>query len=171
MTEQRVKAGQITPLQGILLILAILAALLIASGAGAMLSGVIPGVWMQVAIWLVTGLFAFYLMRERIMEYNYTVSSGILYVERLYGIRSKVLLSLPINDIVALGDEKALRAAHPQLGRALNATLKGCPLPRKAVTYKKKGAYEMVILQPDEHMTKLLWDEAARAATARDRWG
>lgn len=171
MTDQRIRARQITPLQGVLLILLILVGVMLASVLGRLLSVYIPGVWTQLAVWLITGLFAFYLMREHIMELHYTVSGGMLYVERLYGIRSKVLLRVSIADIVAFGDEQALRAQRPGLGKALNATLRGCALPRKAIVYREKGIFQVALLQPDERIAALLWDEAAREASKRDKWG
>lgn len=170
MTEQRVKAKSIPPLKGILLILGVVVGLMLASFLGQILSQFVPPIWPSLIIWLLTGVFVVMLMREQIIEYNYTVNNGTLYVERLYGMRTKVLLTLRVSEIIAFGDEAQLREKYPQ-AKAIVAVLRAVELPRKAIAYAKPGKVELCVLQPDAHMQALLWDPAIRAASAKEKWG
>ena len=83
MITQRVSPQKIKPWQGILMILAILALLLLATVAVNLLGRRVEPIWGQLAVLLVTGLGAYALMRNYVLEYQYTVSQGSFYIERL----------------------------------------------------------------------------------------
>ncbi len=171
MTEQRVKGKPIGSLAGMLLVLAIALAMIVANALSRLLSAYMPAIIPMAATWLLAAACVFLLMRGHIVEYNYTVSGGQLYVERVYGVRSKLLLNVPLSDILALDSESALRSRWPDLGRALRATLKSCAIPVRAIAYRKQNQRHIALIQPDERIASLLWDDAARAAAQRDKWG
>ena len=170
MTEQRVKSKSISPRNGILLILGVVLGLLLASFLSTILSQFIPPIWPSLCIWLITGLFVVMLMRNQIIEYNYTVNQGNFYVERLYGTRTKLLLNVRVSEIIAFGDEARLREKYPQ-ARAIIAALHTVDLPRKAIAYAKAGNVQLCVLLPDGQMQQLLWDAEARASSAQEKWG
>lgn len=170
MITQVIKSKPISSLMGAVLVIGITVGLMLASALSRALSTVVPGFWPQLMVWLLAALIVFYLMRTRIIEYHYTISGSNFYIERTYGIRSKILLNVPLMDIVAFGNEDELRKARPNLGRSLNACLKGCTLPEKAIVYRQKGELFLVRLQPDEHMCANIWDTDKRTASQHDKW-
>lgn len=123
MINPAVSPQKIKPWQGILMILAILALLLLATVAVNLLGRRVEPIWGQLAVLLVTGLGAYALMRNYVLEYQYTVSQGSFYIERLYGQRTKVMLQVPLSDILFLGQDKAAAAKWPQARIMIDATL------------------------------------------------
>ena len=79
MITQRVSPQKIKPWQGILMIPAILALLLLATVAVNLLGRRVEPIWGQLAVLLVTGLGAYALMRNYVLEYQYTC---LLYTSR-----------------------------------------------------------------------------------------
>lgn len=171
MTEQRIKGRPIGSVEGILLVLAIALAMIVANALARLLSAYMPAYIPMIATWLLAAAGVFLLMRGHIVEYNYTVSGGQFYVERVYGARSKLLLSVPLGDILALSDEAKLRARWPELGRALRATLKACDIPVRAIAYRRNHQRQIALIQPDERICALLWDDAVREAARIEKWG
>ncbi|MDL2205740.1 hypothetical protein LJC33_02375 [Eubacteriales bacterium OttesenSCG-928-N13] len=171
MTQQKIQSDQISPLRGILLILGIVAGLMLASVVSNLLSQFVPAIYPTLVVWALTALFAFYLMRTRLIEYCYTVSNDVLYVERLYGTRTKILLQMPVLDVVAITSEEKAKKAYPQLGKVIRATLKACELPQKAIVYRVRGTIDWIILQPNQEISALLWDEQKRQNANIEKWG
>ena len=172
MKQQVVKSKQTSPLMGVLLILGMVAGLLVASFLGSLLNLLFHTNWCASIVWLLTALLAVHIMRDRIMEYRYTVANGRFYLERTFGEHySKVLLNLPLMDILAQGELESLKAAHPEIKFTRRAWLKACPLPKTAYIYRKDGALEFLVAQPDPEMKAAIYDPEKRRETAKDKWG
>lgn len=171
MTEQRVKGKPISSAVGVLLVLAIALSMIIANALARLLAAYMPSYIPMIGVWLLAAMGVFLLMRGHIVEYNYTVSGGRFYIERIYGARGKLLLDVPLSDILALSDEAALRARWPKLGRALRATLKACDIQVRAIAYRRDGQRRIALIQPDARIRALLWDAAARDAARIEKWG
>lgn len=173
MVTQRVSPVKIKPWQGILLVLAIAALLLTASTLVNLLAIRTNPLWGQISVLLLTGLGAWYLMRNYILEFQYTVNEGVFYIERLYGQRTKVMLQLPLSDILFVGTDKECAAKWPQARIMVNASLKKPLEPMETVcfAYRQNGQVQLGLVQPTPQMKKAMFDVEKRAQEAREKWG
>ena len=173
MITQRVSPQKIKPWQGILMILAILALLLLATVAVNLLGRRVEPIWGQLAVLLVTGLGAYALMRNYVLEYQYTVSQGSFYIERLYGQRTKVMLQVPLSDILFLGQDKAAAAKWPQARIMIDATLSRPlePMAKICFAYRKDGQIHLGLVQANPQIQKAMFDPETRQRQAQEKWG
>lgn len=171
MKEQIVKAKPIGSVMGIGVVLLIVAGLFAASLLSNILAQALNNNLVSGIVYLLAIAAAIYLMREQIVEYHYIIDGDALYLERVYGQRSKIIDSFPILDITEIGEEKAMREKYPEIKNASNLTLRACPLPRKAILYTKAGKRQMAIVQPEDDFLNLLWDEDARRRNREIKWG
>lgn len=170
MIQQKVCPSPTTPKQGVLIVAGILGTLLVASLLTNVIALYSDSFIPTLAVWLAAIGAAVYVMRERVMEYCYTVSDGRLTLERVFGQHTKVLLHVPLSDITEFGGEAELRARHPQIKNAMVLAMKSCALERMAIAYKQDGQLQMAIFQPDEQMKKAVWDEEARERARQEKW-
>lgn len=172
MIQQVVKPKPTTPLAGILLIAGLFVGLLAASFLGRVFDYMLRTNYCSIAVWLLAALTAVAVMRGRVMEYRYTVDSGRVYIERMFGkTYSKILLNIPVTDILAYGEEAQLKGKYPAAKFTRKAWLPGCTLPKIAYLYRKDGELEILLAQPDEAMQKALYDPEARKRSTVEKWG
>lgn len=173
MTTQRVSPKKVKSWQGILMVLAIAALLLVATALVNVLKSRTDPLWGQISVLLLAGLGAYYIMRNFILEFQYTVSEGVLYIERLYGQRTKVMLQVPLSDILFLGEDKQAAAKWPQARIMVNATLRrpAEEMGKVCFAYRKDGQVHLGLLQANAQMQKAMFDPEKRQADAREKWG
>lgn len=173
MITQRVSPRKLKPWQGILIVLAIAVLLLAATALVNLLKSRTDPVWGQIAVLLLAGLGAYYIMRNFILEFQYTVSDGVFYLERLYGQRTKVMLQVPLSDILFLGEDKQAAAKWPQARIMVNATLRrpAEPIEKVCFAYRKDGQIHLGLVQANEAIKKAMFDLQRRQADAREKWG
>lgn len=172
MIVQDVHARETKPLAGVLLIAAMLLGLLVASFLGSLLNLLFKTTWCSAIVWLLTVGLAIWVMRERVMEYRYTVANDRVYVERVFGAHyAKMLLNAPLMDVLETGAPDEIVARHPEIKFRRRAYLKACPLPIRAYVYRKDGVLEILLAQPNEEMQKALFDPEKRKASAKEKWG
>lgn len=171
MKEQIVKAKPISSLMGILVVLLIVGGLYAASILSNALADMVGSNLVSGLVFVLALLVAIYLMREQILEYHYVVDRDNFYLERAYGQRSKIIESFPLLSITEIGEEKAMREKHAEIKNVHKMTLRACPIEHKAIVYNKDGRKQMVVLQPDEELLTLLWDDEARARNRDIKWG
>lgn len=171
MVQQWVHAKKTTPLQGVLLVLGLLVGLMIASVVSNISVQLTGSNWFSLLIWLLAIGLGVWLMRDRVLEYRYSVTEGMLYLERMYGQQAKLLLSLPVMEILEFGPAADLQARHPEIKNAMHLTRPSCAYPKMAISYKKDGQLQLAILQPDPDMTAALWNEEARRLNHIEKWG
>ena len=154
MITQSVSPKKLSPLEGMLLIAAIIAGLFAASLASNWLSSFGQGLWGQLAVWLLTGLCAYFVMRKILVQFQYTISEGVLYIERLFGKSSLIMLSLPISDVRFIGSDA--QREYPDARLMLDATIKTCELPIISIAYQSKSNVYIMRFQPDAPLSKAL---------------
>lgn len=173
MITQRVSPKKVGAWQGILMVLAIAALLMTATALVNVLKARTDPIWGQIGVLLLAGLGAYYLMRNYVLEYQYTVADGVFYIERIYGQRTKVMLQVPLGDILFVGEDRQAAAKWPQARVMVNATL-GRPMEKRekvCFAYRKDGQVQLGLIQADEAIRKALYDEERRAAQAKEKWG
>lgn len=171
MKEQVVKAKPISSLMGILVVALIVGGLYAASVLSNMLAAAIHNNLASGLVFILALVVAIFLMREQILEYHYTVNEDMLYLERTYGQRTKILETIPLLSIVEIGDEKAMREKHAEVKNVHKMTLRACEIPHKGIVYNKEGRKQIAVLQPNDEILALLWDEEARARNRQIKWG
>jgi hypothetical protein len=175
MITQKLSPKKIGPLMGILVVLGImLLVILAAAGMNLVNRRLANPVWGQLAVVALAGFVAYTLMRDWILEFQYTVNGGIFYIERLYGQRTKVLLQLPLNDILFVGDEKEAAAKWPGAKIMINATLshpREPALPKTCFAYRKDGQVHLGMLMANEDIKGAMFDVEQRRRDAREKWG
>lgn len=171
MVTQNVSSKKVTPLMGILTIAIIAALLFAASFIGSFVSVRAGTVWGQIILVAVAACAAFYVMRYMIIEFQYTVSDDIFYIERIYGRRNKVLAQIPLSDVLYLGAREKALEKWPSARNMITATANGVECEKVCVAYRANGQVCLAIIQPNEEMKRALFDVEKRARLAKDKWG
>ncbi|MDO4547858.1 MAG: hypothetical protein Q4D04_07170 [Clostridia bacterium] len=171
MITQNVSAKKISPLKGLIIVVAIAALIILGSFAGNIVAGRFGAIWGQITLILIAGAAALYIMRNVVVEYQYTVSDSVFYIERVYGKRSKVMLQIPLEDILYIGSREKAREKWPSARNMATATVKGNITPVVTVAYRVKGEICLIAVQPDEEMKKAMFDPEKRARAASEKWG
>lgn len=149
MTQQTVRGKRLEGFKGFACILGAGAALYVfalimqeaakKSGMGAL----------QLISWALAIVIVVYVMRSFIAEYRYTISDGSLILERTVGsTHGRVLYAVPVTNLLALGEEEEMKARYAN-AHVENLTLAQCPLPRRALAFKKDSLTVLVLLQMD----------------------
>jgi membrane protein YdbS with pleckstrin-like domain len=157
MIQQHVHTKQTSPLEGVLLIVEMFMGLMIAViGANAVVK--FTGIqYLAYAVWIAVVAVAALLLRGRILEFRYTVSDGVLYVERLYGKQSRVLTQVPLSKIKEFAPEKEVLDKYKDAARTVTKTvLPTCDIPHMALAYKNEDTLQVVVMQPDETMKQAI---------------
>jgi len=172
---QKVSPKKIGPLMGILIVLGILLLMLLATmGMNLVNRRLSNPIWGQLAVVAFAGFLAYTLMRGWILEFQYTVNGGVFYIERLYGQRSKVILQLPLGDILFVGEKQEAAAKWPGAKIMINATLahpQEPALPQTCFAYRKDGQVHLGILMANEDIKGAMFDAEQRRRDAREKWG
>ncbi len=101
-------------------------------------------------------VWAFSILMNRIVEYRYELLDSEFIVVRLIGGREKPLFALEVTDIKSIGVvEKKCRL------RTRRFTLRTRRLSSVQIVYATNGQDQRVILQPSEHMLRLIRARAA----------
>lgn len=171
MVQQTIHTKETKPLVGILMIVGIVAALTLASLVSKAMQMVTGNHVFSVAVWLVTIALGVFLLRDRVLEYRYTVVDGALFLERMHGQHAKLLLNLPVMDILSFGPFEEMQSKHPEIKNAMKPVLKGCSYEKMAFTYREHGVLKMAVIQPNAEIRAALWDEEARRKDREEKWG
>lgn len=156
MLEQTVQNERPTPLQGVGIVLATAAAVLLGSwvfgalqrwiGQAASLGFLAYGV-----------LVALALMNRYVMAYHYAANDDVLRVHHRYGRYQRFMVDVWLNRVLAWGTPEDVRRQHPR-ARVTRAVKPKCPLEPLALAYRTGGKVEILVLQPDaplrDHLLK-----------------
>lgn len=171
MVHQEVHGKRTGPLEGILLIAGIVLGLLLLTVINNLL---LQWIWTPVfpaLLYLCAIAAALWLLRTRVREFHYTVNGGILYLERVYGARTHILLQIPLSDILLLGGQDEVGEKYPKARTVLNATTPQCSLPVRVAAFRRDGSVQLVKMQPNPEMAAAIYDPEERARRAREKWG
>ena len=156
MITQNVRPKKLSPLEGILLILAIIAGLFAATLASNWLATRGQGLWGQVGVWLLTGLCAYFLMRSTTGQYQYTISNDQFYIERIFGQRGQVMLQLALSDVLMMGAEMEVAKQYPDTRIMTNATISSHEMPVQFMAYRQGKNVHLAKIQPNEELLERL---------------
>lgn len=96
-------------------------------------------------------VWAFVIFSRRIVEYRYSLMDSELIVARIVGGKEKPVLSLEVTDIQSIGPVEKKSALRTQ-----RFALRTRKLAAVQIVYQKDGQDQRVILQPSEHMLRLI---------------
>lgn len=167
---QQIENRKTTPVEGLLIVAIFLVGSIVLSLFSRILHHFIHPIF-SLVVWAAALIAAYWLLRQKLLNYRYTVSAGTLYLERLFGRQAKVLETIPLMDIRARGTLDQMTNAHPDVKVQHKLTLDTCPLNKVAYLYRKKGLNYIAVLQPNPEMATALWDVDARAKRSEEKWG
>lgn len=168
---QTIKRPPVKPLKGFLMILLIFVCVMALSFIEQFiaLTTSVPYTWL--IPWLACGGIVFCLIKRYTLGFCYTVSGGMLYLERTLGTYRKLLDSLPLTDIIEFQSADALLKKHPEIKNAAHLTLPEGGYEKMGCYYKKGSLRKIAVLQPNEEIKALLWNEEKRRESAAEKWG
>jgi|GEM_PF-3333405 len=167
MLQQVVKGKPISPLAGFFMSIGIVVMIYIAGGISELIRVRTGFQNSWIAVWLLAAALCILLMRFKLMQFRYTLHDGMLYIERLYGRRGRMLCRIALSDMRGIGPEEAMRAAHPSLKTDI-AALKSVSAPRFALRHRASGGERLLIFQPSEELCTAIDERRNGAATAAD---
>lgn len=151
MITQEVKPKKLSALEGVLLIVGMVAILVAASLLAGIVKNVNP-VWGQLAVFLLAGVCVFFLLRSVVVRYQYTVAQSSFYIERVYGRRSSVMLNVPLTDVLFIGTEAQAAQQFEGARIMVNATIAGYDAPMVFLAYRAGNKTHLAKLQLNEEM-------------------
>ena len=168
--RQRISNPKLKWWQGILAVLALIAALMAANLIGSAIAYMSNDETVyaiaSVGYWIFGGAVAFGMVRAFIMDYLYTIEGLNFRIERIYGrMKPRMAENIITRSVVAFGtaDEvgELYPGAHPRL-----YTRARCDIPVRALAYESGGSVKVVHIQPDEKLAaeleKILQDNLSK---------
>ena len=167
--KQSIGHKKLNPLQGLLLIVCLLAILFLVNYLaidlfGAWFSriseraGVLAGL---VAFWAIGGFIALQVLRVYVARIDYTMNEDLLRMSRFYGKRERHIEDVYLNQLLFVGAPEDAQKRFGKL-RCTRATHPSCKLPRTALVYKTSSGTRMALIQADEDMKAALTQRVKR---------
>lgn len=167
--KQSIGHKKLNPLQGVLLIIGLFAALILLNYVAidfvgqwfsriSERAGTIAGL---VAFWGLGGGIALQVLRVYVARVGYTMNEDLLRMSRFYGKRERHIEDVYLNQLLFVG---TLADAQKRFGklRCTKATHPSCKLPRTALVYKTSSGTRMALIQADEDMKAALTQRVKR---------
>lgn len=154
MYRQLNRRPPIKGLRGVLVVLAIVAAVWLDSLLAQLLAGVNELV-AAVLFWGLGALAALYVLRRFVLGYSYAISSTLLRVSHNYGRYERLMEDISLNSVVCAGEPEDVARRCPD-ARVRRAVLRSNPAPTFAVAYRDDGKIRILHLQPDERVRAAL---------------
>ena len=155
MHQHKVRSRPLSALQGIAVVLGVVAAGLVDALLANLLSRVAPALVSTTVFWGLGAVLALWVMRRFVLSYSYILSSSLIRVSYAYGRYERVMTDIYRNNILACGTLEEMREHYP--GAKVNhADLKGCDLPTLTVACRDDGKPALYVLQPDEEIREAI---------------
>ena len=154
--QQTVKGREIGAIKGILLVLAILAALFVLSFICSVLNVYVSNLVGTVAFWAAGAALAYLVMRNVIMSYLYTYNGMVMRIERCYGRKPRFIEDISVRHLNGIGTLEEMKKKFPH-GTVVRATIRRCDIPELAVAYTNAEGQRIAVIQPDEAMREKLY--------------
>lgn len=155
MHRQQLKNPPLSAIAGIGAVVALVAALLLDSMAMSLLARHIGGRAAKVLFWLIGAGIALVALRRYILQYEYELANGMLYLSFRYGRYMREVDSFSLRTVVAVGAPEEILPRYKG-ARTHRAVLRRANLPQMAVAYKYEGKIELCVLQPDDEIRSAL---------------
>ena len=161
--KQSIGHKKLNPLQGVLLIVCLMAILFLVNYLAIDLFGAwfsriserAGGLAGLIAFWVIGGFIALQVLRVYIARVSYTMSEDLLRMSRFYGKRERHIEDVYLSQLLFVG---TLEDAQKRFGKlsCIKATHPSCKLPRTALVYKNSTGTRMALIQADEALKTAL---------------
>lgn len=149
MHQQQVRNPKPNTIQGLLIVLGLVAAIILDSFLAQILMPLIGNALGSLVFWAVGIALAMWTMRRFIMSYSYALTPSLLKITFAYGRYQRPFAEVYLNNILHTGSLEDMKKRYPG-ARVQNATRKGCALAAYAVAHRDNGRVTILLLQPDE---------------------
>ena len=161
--KQSIGHKKLNPLQGVLLIVGLFAALILLNYAAidfvgqwfsriSERAGAIAGL---VTFWGLGGGVAFQVLRVYVARVSYAMTEDLLRMSRFYGKRERHIEDVYLNQLLFVGAPEEARKRYGKL-RCTRATHPSCKLARTALVYKNSAGTRMALIQADDALKAAL---------------
>lgn len=161
MHLQKVQNRPLKTLQGIGVVAALLAVLLVLTFVTQLLIPLTGELVSSILFWGCGVFIALWTMRRYVLTFSYGLSASLLRVSYAYGRYERVMSDIYLNNILNAGALDDLRARYPN-ARVNRATRPTCPIAPLAIACKDDGRVAIYLLQPDEKIREVLMETAKK---------
>ena len=154
--KQIVAHRKLTALEGVALIIALIAALLALNFVFSLLAPHIGANAASLLFWLAGGAVAYLMMRRYVAAFSYELGSGVLRICRKYGRRERMIEDIYLANLIFVGtpEEAEKRCPGAKKLRAMHACEN---LPASAVAYGSSSGVRIAYMQLNaELLAKLI---------------
>jgi len=156
MYQQDIKGKKLSPLAGIGMILLIVLSICAAGIIEQVIRELTGARYTSIFVWALAAVEVFFLLRQGVREYRYTVTEGRLFIESRYGDSTRLLYDIALSSVCALGPEQEIFERYGS-GQAYDKVFtRGCSQPLSALAYRKSGEIRLLLFQPDGKMRELI---------------
>lgn len=149
--KQIVAHKKLSALQGVALIIALIAALLALNFAFSLIAPYTGANAASLLFWLAGGAIAFFMMRVYVAAYSYELGADVLRICRKYGRRERLIEDIYLVKLVFVGTPEEAEKRNPG-AKKLRAVHKSESLPQTAVVYSTTGGMRIAYLQLNEEL-------------------
>ena len=153
--QQRIQNKQPSALQGLLLVIGIVALFAALSFVCSVVQAYLNQTLGSVLFWAAGAAVAYAVLREIVMGYQYTYNGMVLRIERIYGSRARFVEDIAVRRLRGMGTLEELKAKFPG-AKVVRATRRQCSLPEVAVAYEDGGNVRIALIQPNDEMREVL---------------
>lgn len=150
--KQIIEHKKLSALHGVLLIVALIAALI---GLDYLCARVLPGLVgvkaASILFWVFGGAIALGMLHVYVVKFVYELTGDVLRLSRSYGKRPRHIEDIYLRQILFVGDPETAKQRSPK-ARKVSATRRDAPFPVTAVVYKTSDGDGMALIQPNEEL-------------------
>lgn len=154
--KQIVAHKKIGSMQGILLVLALIAALVLLNYLVlGLLATYIGNGASSLAFWVLGGLLAWGVLHIYVVKYSYELGEDVLRINRAYGKRERHIDDIYLNNLIFLGSPEEAKKRWPNARRVKAVHTKG-ENATMALVYKSADGRRVVLFQPNDELRQRL---------------
>ena len=155
MHRQRVSNPPIKAVQGLVIVVGLLAVLLLDSAVTRLLTGVIGSTASALLFWTVGVGVALWTMRRYVLAYSYELTGTMLQITFAYGRYERAMAEVYLNSVLFTGTPEQAKQRYPD-SRKQAAIRPRCGIEPMAVVYSDGRGTVILTIQPDEKIREAL---------------
>ena len=167
--KQSIGHKKLNPLQGILLIVCLMAILFLVNYLAIDLFGAwfsrisesAGGLAGLIAFWVIGGFIALQVLRVYVARISYKLTEDLLRMSRFYGKRERHIEDVYLSQLLFVGAPEDAQKRFGKLS-CIKATHPSCKLGRTALVYKNSSGTRMALIQADEALKTALTQRVKR---------
>ena len=160
--KQIVEHKKLGPVQGILLIVGLVATLIVLNFLCVYyLSALLGYQPASLVFWVIGGLIAWQMLRVYVMKFEYELSADVLRLNRSYGKRPRHIEDIYLNRLLFVGDPDEAKRRYPKAKR-VTAKHGSVDLPVTAVVYKTSDDARVALIQANDELKARLMETAKK---------